>query len=341
MTNITKWGEHGANPEKLYLAFGLDMPNDVIDFSTNTNSAPITTALDFDLQKMLCSYPDDDASSVKKIIAKQNLCSYENVLVTNGSNEAIYLIASYAADGGNALMQPLYGEYETALLSYSAKVRNILSLQHIGKDDRTIWICNPSNPTGRLIKDEELDRVFSAHPNKLFVVDEAYRDFVYNEEEKPKYKLRPNVIILRSLTKIYHLCGARIGYVMSDKGIISMLKRRQPTWSVNSLAQNVALSFLNDKDFISHTKAYYKQEMPRLASALLRLGFKVLPSSVNYFLLETADDEALIKFLLTRGIVVRHTRNFFGLDGRYVRIAARSPENNDRLIAAFREYGQK
>lgn len=116
------------------------------------------------------------------------------------------------------------------------------------------------------------------------------------------------------------------------------LRRRQPSWSVSGLAQQAALFFLADATLLRRTKDYYAAEMPRLISAVNVAGFPTLPSCVNYFLAAVDDDEKFIRFLLERGIVVRHTRNFPGLDGRYVRIAARTRPENDILLAAMEDY---
>ena len=116
------------------------------------------------------------------------------------------------------------------------------------------------------------------------------------------------------------------------------LRRRQPSWSVSGLAQQAALFFLADATLPRRTKDYYAAEMPRLISAVNGAGFPTLPSCVNYFLAAVDDDERFIRFMLERGIVVRHTRNFPGLDGRYVRIAARTRPENDILLAAMEDY---
>jgi threonine-phosphate decarboxylase len=137
------------------------------------------------------------------------------------------------------------------------------------------------------------------------------------------------------MTKIYNLAGIRLGYVLADKDKIIEIKKRQPTWSVNAVAQKLGACFLRDDGFLNETKDYYKAETARLKDAIASMGYKVMPSDTHYFLMETDDDEALIRYMLNQGIVLRHTRNFAGLDGRYVRICTREREANDRLVAAL------
>ena len=330
---------HGANPEKLYELFGLQMPERVYDFSTNTNAVAQRGGFAPDLRAALEDYPDDECLALRALLAEATGAAPENILVTSGSNESIYLIASYEAARENRILQPVYGEYLRALKNFGAAPPNIFDLRAAKLPaEGAVWLCNPCNPTGGFIPDGELDEIAARHPRTLFIVDEAYRDFIWTDEALAPYRPRPNVVRLRSLTKTYNLCGARIGYILADAEMTERLRRRQPSWSVSGLAQQAALFFLADATLLRRTKDYYAAEMPRLISAVNGAGFPTLPSCVNYFLAAVDDDERFIRFMLERGIVVRHTRNFPGLDGRYVRIAARTRPENDILLAAMEDY---
>lgn len=330
---------HGANPEKLYELFGLPMPERIYDFSTNTNAVAQRGGFVPDLRAALEDYPDDECLALRALLAEATGAAPENILVTSGSNESIYLIASYEAARENRILQPVYGEYLRALKNFGAAPLNIFDLRAAKLPaEGAVWLCNPCNPTGGFIPDGELDEIAARHPRTLFIVDEAYRDFIWTDEALAPYRPRPNVVRLRSLTKTYNLCGARIGYILADAEMTERLRRRQPSWSVSGLAQQAALFFLADATLLRRTKDYYAAEMPRLISAVNGAGFPTLPSCVNYFLAAVDDDERFIRFMLERGIVVRHTRNFPGLDGRYVRIAARTRPENDILLAAMEDY---
>lgn len=330
---------HGANPEKLYELFGLPMPERIYDFSTNTNAVAQRGGFVPDLRAALEDYPDDECLALRALLAEATGAAPENILVTSGSNESIYLIASYEAARENRILQPVYGEYLRALKNFGAAPLNIFDLRAAKLPaEGAVWLCNPCNPTGSFIPDGELDEIAARHPRTLFIVDEAYRDFIWTDEALAPYRPRPNVVRLRSLTKTYNLCGARIGYILADAEMTERLRRRQPSWSVSGLAQQAALFFLADATLLRRTKDYYAAEMPRLISAVNGAGFPTLPSCVNYFLAAVDDDERFIRFMLERGIVVRHTRNFPGLDGRYVRIAARTRPENDILLAAMEDY---
>jgi threonine-phosphate decarboxylase len=131
------------------------------------------------------------------------------------------------------------------------------------------------------------------------------------------------------------LCGPRLGYVLACGERIRQLKSRQPTWSVNALAQAAGAVFMKDEAFVRRTRAFYASETPRFMASLRASGFVVRPTNTNFFLVEVADDLKLMLSLLERGVVVRHTRNFPGLDGRYIRVATRLPEENDFFVRAM------
>ena len=332
---------HGANPEKLYAAAGLPTPAKIYDFSTNTNAVPQREGFVPDLRAALEDYPDGDCLALREALAREFGAPAENILVSSGSNEAIYIIASYAAARENLILQPVYGEYKKALDGYGARTRNIFSLAEAdGARGAAVWLCNPCNPTGALIPGAELDAAAERNPETIFIIDEAYRDFVWTEELPVAPKILPNVVRLRSLTKIYDLCGARVGALVSHEAAVEKIKARQPEWSVSGLAQQAALWRAGDETLKRRTREYYAREIPRLTAALREAGYAVRPTCANFFLVEAPDDEGFIRFMLERGIVVRHTRNFAGLDGKFVRIAARTKNEDDLLIAAAREYAR-
>ena len=329
---------HGANPEKLYAAMGLPLPDRVIDFSTNANVLPCPRLPEMDLSRCLAEYPDDEALELRALVAEREGCSVDAVLFTNGSNEAFYLLSSLFAGGTAAVLQPAYGEYRRALEAYGVTTSDLFDLREAdGEAFDLVFICNPCNPTGAYIPFEELERRVRENPRTLFAVDQAYSDFLLPDGERTAFDFRsfPNLLILRSLTKLHHLCGARIGYVLASPEWIARLKRRQPTWSVNAIAQRAALSLMQDASYAARTRAFYAAETPRFMESVARSGFRVRPSRVHFFLIEVDDDTRVVRELLKRGLAVRHTRTFPGLDGRCIRVATRLPGENDLLAQAL------
>ena len=314
---------HGANPENLYRAFNITIPQKIIDFSTNTNILT-WSGFEIDIENLASNYPDSDCKKLRKLISEREKISPERILFTNGINEAIFLLANLKMSEETAIFQPCYSEYSRAFRN----AENIFNLEEAGNFKNFI-ITNPNNPNG--IYTKNLSLILKKFPETFFIIDEAYIDFLIHDEPERLCDFK-NAIILRSLTKIFHLSGVRIGYVIADEKIIEALKNLQPTWSVNAVAQELAWNFLNDKTFYDETKNFYKKHTPEFIEKLRHAGFEIENSSVHYFLLKADCDFDLIKNLLKFGIVVRHTRNFPGLDGKYIRIATRFSDENDFLI---------
>ncbi len=310
---------HGANPENLYNYFGIKIPEKIIDFSTNTNIFPCPD-FDIDIKNLTSRYPDPECKKLLKVISEREDISSKKILFTNGINEAVFLLASLLKEKRTGIFQPCYTEYLRAFHD----AENIFDISQAGNYKNFI-IANPNNPTGIYVKLSEIIKKF---PDTLFIIDEAYIDFLLTDKKPERLCGFENVILLRSLTKFFHLSGARIGYVIADEKIIDALKKFQPTWSVNAIAQELAYKFLNDKEFYSASREFYKKHTPEFINALKKSGFEVMNTSVNFFLIRVENDIEVIKFLLKSGIVVRHTRNFPGLDGKYIRTATRLPEEN-------------
>ncbi len=332
-----KYRIHGANPFKVYSNFGIEVPSQVVDFSTNTNVLESNISFDLNLKEVAETYPCDDSVDLVAAIAKNENVLEENVLVTNGINEVIYLLLSKEKGLKVGILGPSYPEYEKAAKAYNHEVLTFKDLSEVKAVD-IIFICNPNNPTGSYISNQTLERFAKANEDTLVIIDESYRDFVEDVEIAIDVKSNKNVVLLRSLTKIYHLSGLRVGFILSHEKNIQAVKSIQPTWSVNGVAQLVALRFISDKTFVKKTKMYYAKETKKLVQAIEDLGFETRPTKVNFFLVKVEDDERIIRYLLKQGIVVRHTRNYPFLSGDYIRVACKKEEENQLLINALRGF---
>ena len=339
-------GAHGANPEKLYKALNIAMPDKILDFSTNASVVAWNNDLSkFDWFNLARNYPDYECIELRNLIAHREGVRPENILFVNGSNEAFYIIASYLANKRVAILQPAYSEYERALKAYNAEcvdIYNLNELESLAKLE-AVFFSNPCNPTGNYIEPEELLNLIRLNKDVLFVIDEAYIDFLLHGERMCyNFNNLDNIIITRSLTKFYHLSGLRIGYVLSSESMINKLKARQPIWSVNAAAQALTLEFLRDRDFELRSIEFYKRETPRFVNALKDLGYCVKDTRANFFIIDLSKsnirDEDFIVHMLKRGVVVRHTRNFKSLDGNFVRAATRLESENNIFIDAAREF---
>ena len=206
-------GLHGADPIGLYRACGISPPSVIYDFSTNTNVLPCPLP-PLDMPGLIGRYPQGEGAALQHQLAAQNGVEEQNILLVNGTNEAIYLIASYFAGQTVAVLQPTYAEYGRALHAYGVNVIHIFALSELPAQAKALFICNPNNPTGSYRPPAELAAFAASHPRLTCVIDEAYRDFLATPPPDAPFAALPNVLVLRSLTKIYHLSGLRIGYLL-------------------------------------------------------------------------------------------------------------------------------
>lgn len=300
-----------------------------------------------DLEKYLCdhistihSYPEPDAHTLKSIICKNLNIGSDEIYITNGATEAIYLIAQLYRGAKTAVIIPTFSEYEDACRIQQHQLYFIDSLDNIEPDTGLVWLCNPNNPTGKIYDADYLDRIVSNHPQTCFVIDQSYAGFtdkkVWSAKEALKYQ---NVIILHSLTKCYAIPGLRLGYLTACSELTENIAHFSMPWSVNQIAQ------LAGQYLLQNTAYDFKEcitESERVQKIIAEInGIKVYSSDMHYFLcrLDKGQAAELKQFLIDRyGILIRDASNFRGLDERYFRIATQSPAENQELIKALQEW---
>ena len=180
--------------------------------------------------------------------------------------------------------------------------------------------------------------------DSLVFLDEDFLEFVENERALSmmnKIKSYPNLFILKSFTKIFGLTGLRIGYGIANEEIVDILFRAKIPWNVNSLAQPAAIAALNDEEHLRVTRELIKKEKTKLLREFEKIGsFKVYPPDANFFFIDirksglTAPE--LKSKLLRQGILIRDCTSFRGLDQYYIRVAVKTPAENERLIETLK-----
>lgn len=315
----------------------------VSNFSSNIHSRRnigLERAL-LDSITSIYNYPPPEASAVRHLISEMEKVNYENITVTSGAVEAIYIIAS-AFKGHSAVFFPTFREYEDACLMEGHRISHISSFDDIPADSETIWICNPNNPDGRIFPAEEIRRQIRHFPDKLFIIDQAYEDYTMERMLDAKtVETFNNVIIIKSLTKKFSIPGLRIGYMLSSCKMADIIRGRLRPWSVNSLAIEAAMYCLTHKEEFEKNLPTLFAEMKRICTALERLGIKSENSKTNFALCRLPYGEApdLKEYLIkNHGILIRDASNFYGLDKRYFRFAAQSKKENDNLIKGIESW---
>ncbi len=197
-----------------------------------------------------------------------------------------------------------------------------------------VFLCNPNNPTGAVLPVEAIETWARHHPRSLFVVDEAYLPFAADIDSALAIR-GENVLVLRSMTKDFGLAGLRLGYAIGEEKVIERLRRIQPPWSVNALAQAAGVAALRDPTHRQRSLEVLLQAKQELTAGLTRLGLTPVPSAAHFFLVRVGDGSGFRLSLLRRGVLVRDCSSF-GLPA-HVRIATRRPEENERLLSVIRE----
>ncbi|MGG6431390.1 threonine-phosphate decarboxylase CobD [Anoxybacillus sp. D401a] len=344
---------HGANPHRLYEAMQMDTPSSYIDFSVNVNPFPLPDEYmptEQQWVRWMSIYPEERSETLRTIIAEREHVARSNVFVGNGAAECIYLLAEQFAGQHIGILEPTFTEYRRACEAYGCTVHSFMLDEHWQPPIeqmiehlpflQALFVCHPNNPTGTVWPKETMYALLkAAHDEGVYViVDEAFYDFWLDGYSVSSFlHTFDRLIVLRSLTKMYRLAGVRLGYVLAYEHVVKKLTEKQPPWSVNTIAQQIGKQLLNDETFVQRTRTYIASERKRIFSQLTELGYRFSPSVVNFYMLHD-ETMTLFPFLLQQGIVARHTFNFQGLDGKYVRFAIRTKEENDRLLSYLRRW---
>jgi threonine-phosphate decarboxylase len=290
------------------------------------------------------NYPEPEPKELEELIAEKLEIPASMVMVTNGANEAIYLIAQLYRGWASVIPQPTYTEYADACRMFD----HIISYErtdelNILPEDRIYWICNPDNPTGNVMLKQLLAYVIKKHPRFLHVIDQSYADYTLQPMLKPKELLDCyNVMILHSLSKKYCIPGLRLGYMTASPIIIERLRDIRQPWTVNTLAIEAGKWLIkNDPKVIPDIEGYIA-EAQRLRDELQAIdGIMVMDTKTHYMLvnIDWATSLELKNWLIeNHGILIRDASNFHGLDTHCFRVAAQSPEENNALINAIKEF---
>ncbi|WP_044747554.1 threonine-phosphate decarboxylase CobD [Bacillus alveayuensis] len=357
-----KLPSHGSNPFYLYESLQIPLleKQKRIDFSVNINPFGPPPMIREKWQSYYISiedYPDPYCLQLKELISKKEHVKEKEIFIGNGASEIIFILASALLKNKKVLIvEPTFSEYQKACETFGCQVSSFLleseknwelyadELLNAIHEVEAIFICHPHNPTGKAFQEKELYQILkeAAKQNTFVIIDEAFYDFSTQNHSMVQYLQKfPNLIILRSLTKMFAIAGIRLGYALGHEAVLEKLKKYQPEWSVNAIAQKIGALCLKDDEHVKRTQQWMEKERNRVSNELRKLGFDVSDSQVNFYLLnepEKQDLKELIVFLLKHGIVPRHTYNFRGLEGRYLRLAIKKREENDRLMEVLQKW---
>jgi threonine-phosphate decarboxylase len=347
---------HGGRLLDAEREFGL--PRDhFIDFSSNSNVfAPSISAVEWESwASQIGHYPEADPEMLGHRLAEFYRLSGYCILPTSGASEALYLAARLFAGRKVAIIEPGFSDYSRAFETVDCECAHITLSQTMWFEPVEKWrhylepfdvvvLGNPNNPTGSLQRRDDFTRLLEdrGRRSRSWIVDEAFMEFVDEPDTEtllPVVEKFPSLIVVRSLTKSWRIPGLRLGF-LATAGSMDRLRRMQPPWSVNSLAEAWSKTFLTlgGREELAHSLEKLRIEKRRFVKQLSETpGIRLHCGTANFLLMELISEllEAgnLYKELGRRGLLVRVCDSFRGMPrGRFVRLAVRTAIENDRLV---------
>lgn len=370
MGALVKQALHGGNIHAAARTLGTN-PKRILDLSASINPLGMPQSVRAAITSQLNAavhYPDPDCVELTQALSAHHAVDPETILCGNGSTELIHLIARTLQPEQVLIPAPTFAEYERAIKasgkqearrkkcgtyyfhltahdgfrldpdafidamtkmvsSHSSPITHRSSLS-------LAFLCNPNNPTGRVMPRDEVLKIAAA-AKKLrcyLVVDEAFIDFCPEHSVIDAAARNPHLMVLRSMTKFYALAGIRLGYGVFPPSVVRGIHAIREPWTVSTVAQIAGCAALDDHGYRIKTLSIIAREKQYLEKSLRSLGVPCLPSAANYYLLRLHGADVVVKTLAKTGILIRSCANFRGLDRSYVRIAVRCRRENIRFL---------
>ena len=336
--------------------YGLDK---VVKLSSNECPFPLPPGLGQAVSNAItgCNrYPDAMCRHLRTRVAQKLGVDESSLIFSNGAEEGIRLIAQIFLNQGEkaVIPTPIFDAYSTATLLMGAvpvklplkkdriDLDAILNACEQHRDVKLIWLCSPSNPTGDVIKKQEMDAFLARLPHTVMVVlDEAYREFITDAQAvktEDYLGTDPRVVGLRTFSKAYGLAGLRVGYIVAHPQVIALVNNVKLPFNVNAAALAAAEYMLDEAAFAAKHVALAVSERKFMRRELYRRGLSVPESQGNFLFVklpESAqlDGAALFHRLLPKGFVVR-PGTAFGVPG-YFRMSLGTREDNVTFLQEF------
>jgi len=293
-------------------------------------------------------YPDGDCTALKSALAERHHVATSQILVGNGSNEVLELLIRCFAGAGDEVVYSQCGFIVYALATQAAGATQVAvpDTQALGHDlkamaaavnarTKVVCIANPNNPTGTLLKNDDVQLFLDALPRHVIVIlDEAYDEFVSDIKEDSLDVLKhPGLVVSRTFSKAYGLAGCRVGYAVADAGLLDVVNRFREPFNVNNLAQVAALAALDDADWVMDKVAKVSVERTRLEIAFSKMGVLGGKSYANFVLLQHAQAGELLNRLEEQGVIPRPLAGYGLVD--YLRISVGTEDENNVLLCVL------
>ena len=345
---------HGGEIQSAALRLGVS-PAQLLDASASL--VPWTPRFSAQvLTRRLRDYPDRHHHRLADLIGKVHGLSASAVLPGNGAAELFTWAArDAAAVGMSSLPVPGFADYSRALACWDgAMAMHCLSLDWSsvfpqafsspGTAD-VLWICNPHNPTGQLWSRSSLEPLLQQY--RLVICDEAFLSLVPDGEQQsliPLVSEHPNLVVIRSLTKLYGIAGLRLGYAVAQPERLQRWAQWRDPWPVNGIASAVAEQLLSSPEtyqrWCRRAQSWVAKEGAWMQQHLAQLpGVTPMPSAANFLLIDAEQSLVPLREAVEQRhrILLRDCRSFEGLGACWLRIGLQSRRNNRRIIRALKQ----
>ncbi len=329
----------------------------IVDLSSNENPlgpSPKAVAAIQQAVGTIHRYPDAGGAALKAALAARWDLSPANVALSNGADEWVLLLCLALLEPGDeaVMAQGTFVSYAWRTTEVGAKpVRVPLKddthdleamAAAITERTRLVFLCNPNNPTGTMVNRAALETFLKRVPEHIPVVlDEAYYEYAAADPDYPRSvdylrAGRPNLIVLRSFSKVYGLAGLRIGYMLAHEAVIGYMERARPPFNANRLAQVAALAALEDEEHVRRSVEAAEAAKRFFYGELAALGLRAIPSHTNFIAFDAGRPGVEVsRSLLERGFITT------ALDGwgvpNHVRFSFGTPEENRAFVKALGE----
>ena len=345
----------GKPAEEVKRELGL---HDVIKLASNENPlgpSPLAIKAIKHAVDQIHIYPDAESYELRNAVSELLGVSPDHLIFGNGGEEIVTLIGkAFINEGERCIIpHPVYDAYETVvrimggvvcfseLTEYRINLNDMF--RKVNEKTKLVFICNPMNPTGTIVTQEELDAFLQKIPSGTVVVlDEAYCHFVSDAgypDGIDYVKQGRNVIVLRTFSKVYGLAGIRIGYGVAKPGLIRLIWQVKEPFNVNVLAQMGALAALRDHEHLERTISLIHRERVFLYGELSDMGLKYIHTETNFILINVEVDVTVVfQRILESGIIVR-PGDIWGLP-HLIRLTIGTREQNKLFIKTLRDVLQ-
>jgi histidinol-phosphate aminotransferase len=332
----------------------LNLPaGGIIKLASNENPLGPSPAALAAMQKVLANlhlYPDGNAFYLKQKLAEKLGITSAHLVLGNGSNEIIEFVGhAYCAPGVDVVVsQFCFAIYPLVAKMMGAKVITVPAKNHghdlhamlraITPETRVVFVANPNNPTGTLAPREDVIRLVNEVPDRvLLVMDEAYVEFLDDAVDLVsliRLGARPNLLLMRTFSKIFGLAGLRLGYGIGHPDLIATLEKVRQPFNINAIAQAGALAALDDAEHMRKTRVNNARGLEFFCRAFRDLKLDYIPSHANFILVRVGGGQKVFEAMQKQGVIVRPMGGYQLPE--WIRISVGTKMENERALEALK-----